>query len=346
MLGCCGAPAYWAGREDLFTAAMADVRQVWEEMGSPTVITACSTCRSLFTERIPEMETRSIWDVMEETGLPGGSPALAERLTGSTVSVADPCITRKDPETRASVRLIIKRLGFNIEELALSGDKPECCGFGGLMFNANPGLARDVIAHRVEKVDASSSSPFAPPQGWFRTRLRENADTAYYQTLVSDNDYIAYCAMCRDNLAASGKRTAHLLELVFPDRDEADPAGRGWISWSERRSNRSFVRESILAEYEERGDTAMAEYENIRLAMTEEVRRKIDDRRILENDIRQVIHHAEETGKRLKNDDTGRFLAYLQEGNVTFWVEYSPADNGFTIHNAYCHRMQIVGIKQ
>jgi hypothetical protein len=80
--------------------------------------------------------------------------------------------------------------------------------------------------------------------------------------------------------------------------------------------------------------------------MTDEVRKRIDDRRILENDIRQVIDQAEKSGKRLKNSGNGHFLAYLQSGNVTFWVEYSPGDNYFTVHNAYCHRMQIVGIKQ
>ena len=90
----------------------------------------------------------------------------------------------------------------------------------------------------------------------------------------------------------------------------------------------------------------MEEYENIKLAMAEGVRKRIDDRRILENDIRQVIDHGEKSGKRLKNAETGHFLAYRQSGNVTFWVEYSPAGSGYTVHNAYCHRMKIVGIKQ
>jgi Fe-S oxidoreductase len=342
MLRCCGAPAFWAGREDLFREAMAEIRVAWEGMGRPLVITACSTCRSHFADHIPEMETRPVWNILEENGLPSPAHSLKEK----TVSVADPCITRKDPETRESVRRIIKDLGFALEELPLSGEGPECCGFGGLMFNANPRLTKDVIAHRAEKADTVQPSPFTTPPGWFRTRLRENSDTAYYRTAVNDNDYIAYCAMCRDNLAAAGKRTAHLLELLFPDCDGADPAGRGWISWSERRRNRSLVREGILAEHGERGDTVMGEYESIILTMTEEVRKRIDDRRILENDIRQVIEQAEKSGKRLQNSGTGHFLAYLQSENVTFWVEYSPADNGFMVHNAYCHRMKIVGMKQ
>jgi len=59
-----------------------------------------------------------------------------------------------------------------------------------------------------------------------------------------------------------------------------------------------------------------------------------------------VIRHAEQSGKRLQNAGTGHFLAYLQLQNVTFWVECSPGVNGFSVHNAYCHRMNIVGIKE
>ena len=125
------------------------IRREWERLGRPLVITACSTCRDLFQEHLPEMETRTIWKSIEETGLPfrGRSPASCGE--GKTVTVADPCITRHDRETQGSVRRIARSLGFTIEELPLSGGKPECCGYGGLMYNADPDLARDVMAHRT-----------------------------------------------------------------------------------------------------------------------------------------------------------------------------------------------------
>ena len=347
MLRCCGAPACWAGREDLFSEAIAAVRLDWEKMGKPRVITACSTCESIFGDRLPEMETISLWKVLEDVDLPAGMPSLAKVLSGATVAVADPCITRKAPETREAVRRIVKSLGMVVEELPLSGEKPECCGYGGLMFNANPELARDVVAHRTKQMEPPvSSKPFTTPAGWYRTKVMEDTDTVYYRTSVGDHDYLAYCAMCRDNLAAAGKRTAHLIELIFPNVDGADPAARGWISWSERRANRARVKEGILRELGEEGAVPVEEYEKIRLNISAEVLRRIDERRILEDDIRKVIDYAERTGKRMRNRDTGNYLAYLQPENVTFWVEYSPAEEGFTVHNAYCHRMKIVGIKQ
>lgn len=152
--------------------------------------------------------------------------------------------------------------------------------------------------------------------------------------------------MCRDNLAAFGKRSAHLIELLFPNVDGADPAARGWISWSERRSNRARVKAEILRIFGEKVETSTKEHEKIRLEISAEVMRKIDDRRILEDDIRKVIHNAESNRKRLRHRESGNYLACYQPENVTFWVEYSPAGDGFEVHNAYCHRMKIVGTKR
>jgi Fe-S oxidoreductase len=347
MLRCCGAPAFWAGRDDIFKTVIEEIRRTWEESGKPRVITACSTCQSIFAEQLPELQAISLWKVIEETGLPSGGPSLVSSLKGATVSVADPCITRKDPETRGNVRWILGSLDINVEELPLSGDKPECCGYGGLMYNADRELVRDVMVHRTQRIEhPASSKPFAPPTGWQRNKLMEDTDTVYYQTAVSDHDYLAYCAMCRDNLAAAGKRTAHLIELLFPNVDGADPAARGWISWSERRANRIRVKEAILHDLGEDAGVPLEEHEKIRLNISAEVLRRIDERRILEDDIRKVIDHVERTGNKMRNNETGNYLAYYQPENVTFWVEYSLEGEGYAVHNAYCHRMKIVGIKK
>jgi hypothetical protein len=213
------------------------------------------------------------------------------------------------------------------------------------MFNANPRLAGDVIGHRTKSEELPPAKPFAQPGGWYRTGRQDGTDTVYYRTEVKEHDYLAYCAMCRDRLAAAGKRASHLVELLFPTVEGGDPAGRGWISWSERRANRAKVKGEILRELGEKGEATMAEHEGIALFMTEEVRRRIDERRILEDDIRKVIHQAEQSGKRMRNMETGSYLACHQPMNVTFWVDYTPEGNGFTVHNAYCHRMKIVGVK-
>lgn len=309
LLHCCGAPAFWAGRQDLFKKALDEIRDSWEEMGKPRIVTACPTCLNIFQEQVPEMKPVSLWDIMLEVGIPDA--ACAHGIKDDTVSIVDPCATRHNPVEQKGVRRILTSLGIRIEELPLSGEIPECCGYGGLMYNANPTLARDVVARR---------------------------------TTVSDNDYLAYCAMCRDNFASAGKRVSHLIEHLFPAGTGGDPAARSWISWSERRVNRSRVKEMILRDLGEREEVQLEGYEKIRLALSPDVLKRIDERRILEGDIRKVIFHAETSGKKMRSRENGNYLAYLQPENVTFWVEYSPHEDGFTVLNAYCHRMKISGI--
>lgn len=345
MLRCCGAPAYWAGQDKLFKESVEEIRKEWQHLGKPRIITACSNCASILADQVPEMAIESIWKTLEECGLPTETNSFAAALKGSTISVVDPCNARHTPETRESVRCIVTALGFAQKELPLSGDHAECCGFGGLQYNANPKLADDVIAHRVQQPSIPAQT-FKSPDGWLRTKMLPDTDTAYYQTAVYEHDYVAYCAMCRDNLAAAGKRTAHLLELVFPNVAGADPASRGAISWSERRENRASVKENILRGLGENGTKISAEHESINLLISDEVFRAIDRRRILKDDIRKAINYAEKTGNKLRHKESGNYLAYYQPENVTFWVEYSVAGDIFSVHNAYCHRMKIVGIKQ
>ena len=62
------------------------------------------------------------------------------------------------------------------------------------------------------------------------------------------------------------------------------------------------------------------------------------DRRILKDDLIQVISHAEKTGVKLYQQDSDRFMAKLRMNDVYFYAEYSPIEGGFQIHNTYSHR--------
>jgi hypothetical protein len=85
------------------------------------------------------------------------------------------------------------------------------------------------------------------------------------------------------------------------------------------------------------------DFDKITLNIPPEVQSRMEKRLILVEDIQQVIAHAESTGEKLLNPQTGHLLAHYRPGNVTYWVEYSPMPqgNGFAIHNAYSHRMLV-----
>ncbi len=84
-------------------------------------------------------------------------------------------------------------------------------------------------------------------------------------------------------------------------------------------------------------------YEEIKLQKSPEVTALLDNRHILEEEVKQVIHHGETSGEKLYQPETNRFLAKLRLGEVTFYVEYSAEGNAFAVHIAYSHRSEIVG---
>jgi len=85
----------------------------------------------------------------------------------------------------------------------------------------------------------------------------------------------------------------------------------------------------------------MDEHQQIRLHIPEEVERLIEDRHILREDLQKTIHHAETTGEKFINPSTGRSLASLRPDRVTYWVEYSRVGEGYQVHSAYSHRMEM-----
>jgi len=300
MLGCCGAPAHWAGNEGLFKEQLAIFRKNWHKLGEPGVVAACSTCLLMIRQNLPETRVLSLWEVFSKNGLP---PLVFRPRTPPAIH--DPCTTRGDEKNQSAVRDLLNRLDIPFTELALGRDKTECCGFGGLMQNANPSLAREVIARRAA---------------------------------LSEADYLTYCAMCRDSLAAVGKRAIHILDLFFP---EQDPWKSPRIGWSQRQENRAKLKERVLRDLWKEEYLQMTPHEKILLKMDAAVRDRLDRRRILDDDIKRVIHHAETSGNRLVHPEMGHYKASFKPYKTTFWIEYTPLVDGYEIHNAYAHRMEV-----
>ena len=306
MLGCCGAPARWAGRQTAFDAELARWQETWQALGRPRPVMACATCLQVFHTHLPDIEAISLWEVLDTTGLPGTGIDLSRKA----LAIHDPCTTRDAPTVQNAVRRLLARLGVATEELHLGREKTECCGFGGLMQDANPELARETALRRGQR---------------------------------SESDFLAYCAMCRDNLAAVGKRTMHLLDLFFGDPDVPDPAARPRPGWSRRQENRERLKAGLLEKLWGETPPGQAVHQGVDLCFEPAVEAMLESRRILKEDIKKVIHHAENGGQRFRHADTGRYLAAFRPSRATFWVEYAPDPRGFKIYNAYAHRMEVLG---
>ena len=305
MLSCCGIPAQWAGRAALFAEHVDKLRAVWESLGKPRIMAACSSCLAALRQALPEAVALSLWEVLDGMGLPKGPPAASAPLP-EVFSIHDPCTARHDGAWLAAVRRLATRAGARVEEPRLTGAATACCGYGGLVWCAQPGPAAEMAAHRAAEL---------PHAG------------------------LASCIMCRDRLAAGGKECWHLLDLLVPGSTGGDGEKKG-PGLSARRANRAALRRHLLREWQGQGEP---EPDKGRVLVTDEMLARLEEHHILLEDVEAAVAGAEAAGHRFENLENGHVLGSWRPRQVTFWVEYQPHGDGFILHDAWCHRMVVPG---
>jgi len=232
----------------------------------------------------------------------GISPS--KEAAGEAVSVFDPCSSREEPELQQTIRKLANQAGFRLEPLLHEGKFARCCSWGGQVSIASPSFTRGVV----------------------KTRITENS-----------NPYITYCVNCRDIFAAAKKPTYHILDILFGLHD----SGRMPPTITERRSNRVSLKRQMLSEFWKDEPRMESKESKINLHISPRLREKLNSEMILETDIEAVIEHCESSGRKVLDRESGHFTGRLKIGNMTYWAEYSPTDDGFDLVNAYSHRMSI-----
>ncbi len=305
MLGCCGAPADWAGRHDLTEKSIERLRNAWTETGKPTFILACSSCCGIFEKYLPEIPFISLWEIFESYGL----PETARNGKNHVLNVHDACSTRHNKNIHDSLRNIAVKLGYEIKELKYSKEKTKCCGYGGLVYFANKEQTESFVKDRINE---------------------------------SDEDILVYCAMCKDLFVEGGKSTYHILDLIFGENPD-ETAHKKMPNLSQRHANRAWLKNRLLSEIWKEDPEMYLDKKNVlNLEIPHEIWKVMEERFILVEDIEKVIEHSEISGERFYNPEDSSYLANLRIKNVTYWVRYAKKEDGIHIISVYSHRMEIV----
>lgn len=84
-------------------------------------------------------------------------------------------------------------------------------------------------------------------------------------------------------------------------------------------------------------------YDKIKLQISDEIRKRLEERHILEDEIKQIIYYAETEGDKLCQLEANSYLAKLRIGNATFYAKYSIEGEGYLVQTAYAHKSEILG---
>ena len=203
----------------------------------------------------------------------------------------------------------MKTLGYTIKELEYSKEKAKCCGYGGLVSNANPEQASDFVRDRISE---------------------------------SEQDVLVYCAMCKDMLVKGNKRAYHILDIIYGNEvDQNTPQKMPTLS--ERQNNRKRLKQQLLKEiWNEEEESDMSETYDFTLHISDEITALMEKRFILLSDVEKVVEHSLTCKERFFNPETADYLARLRVQNVTFWVKYEEEGSDITVKDVYSHRMEVV----
>ncbi len=176
--GCCGQPTVY-----LFPEAAEKrrrkLRSALEQSGTRRIYTACPNC-ALELGKLDGIKILPIWPVLLRHLKPDDlAPSNAERYM-----LHDPCPLRKDPRQLESVRALLRMAGAEFSEPEHSGECARCCG------NIHMLRARD--PERSARLRALCLSEFP-----------------------GERTVTACCAGCLDAFSGEGRKTAHLLEILF-----------------------------------------------------------------------------------------------------------------------------------
>jgi Fe-S oxidoreductase len=308
MLGCCGAPADWAGRDDLLAEGAKAIADAWEQCGRPTFILACSSCKDVLARKLPQLQAVTLWQAIAQHGL----PAAASMADGALLNIHDACTARRDALTHESVRSLVASLGLRTEELRYSREDAKCCGFGGLVLYAN---------------------------------REQEADFAADGAAEAQHDLLVYCAMCKGMFTEKGKRCFHLLDLLFA-ADPEPYALRQAPTLSERQDNRVALRQRFaerllgLPALAAPPSSALPGYS---LEISPEAQAKMEARLILVEDVVDAIKLAlEDPGICFSNPARGTRLASVRKQFVTYWVEFKVDATIIIVVSVYSHRMEVI----
>jgi Fe-S oxidoreductase len=178
MLNCCGAPSYFMGEKEVMLRVIGNVAREMAKLEAREIIVACPHCHQTFKEFLPELASRSVYEVLAEVGLPAG----ARGLQPWSFNLQDACGTRQAPQVQEAVRRLVRDLGYGIEEMDHNRERSICCGSGGMVAAVAPELARKMTHFRLSE---------------------------------ATRDLVTYCASCRARLARAGHPTLHVLDLPF-----------------------------------------------------------------------------------------------------------------------------------
>lgn len=189
MTHCCGKPTRYMGQKEKFQDNIENIQRELESKHVKVLIAGCLNCYISLKESLKDIEVLSLWPVLNSLEI--GKERKSDLVDLDLVpALHDPCPTREYDEIHQSVRDILSDMKIKYCEMEFNKRETLCCGAGAMVS-----VAQKDISDRHTK------------------RRCNQAKTDYI---------ITYCQECTDTFKRYGKKSFHILDILFSDFKDLD----------------------------------------------------------------------------------------------------------------------------
>ncbi len=207
---CCGKPTAFLGKDEKFKEYYSILEKEFKDKSIKRIITGCQNCFKTIGNNSKDIEVVSLWEVISKFGVPKTRIGIGKDIDDK-FTLHDPCPTRDVDIIHESIRKIVDELGFDIKEMKFNRGRTLCCGAGGMVSITQSHIAK---AHTK--------------------RRAQEADTEYI---------ITYCQECVESMRRGGKKSYHILDLLFNDFSSMEQVNQNTITkWTNRYKGKKIGR--------------------------------------------------------------------------------------------------------
>lgn len=347
FLQCCGMPVEWAGDEEGADKILADIHENWKKLGNPVMVMACMNCYKKFKEKLPDIQIISLYELLLQLKISGGCNSV-------DYSIFNPCSARHEDGVRSAVKQLAEDMGATLHLLEENEQYAKCCGYGGHGSIADSSYEEFVAKKRISE----GQYPYITYCINCRDVFKSNGKNAVHilELIFGMGESNAHMVHEHDHNHDHADNTAHEAshengsEKAANATQECETSCEKIVNSvplptvTERQRNRLELKQALLSLFWNEAMDIEDDMFGLTLIISDELKEKLNKKRILEKEIAEVIDFCLRTGRTILNSETGTLTGYTTVGKMTYWVEYRPVDEEkrvFEVVNAYSHRLKI-----
>ena len=164
-------------------------------------IVVCNNCAAIIEENT-HANIEFVWEMIDKD-----PDFVFPDYQGEKITVQDCWIAYEKRHLQETVRSLLRKMNFEIAELAENFEKTRFCGVNLLApcTESNGKLAHN----RYVVQGAHMFTPMTPEEQ--RQHFKEHCRQ------ITTKRVACYCKFCKDGIVMGGKEGIHLLELLFPE---------------------------------------------------------------------------------------------------------------------------------